>query len=209
MRNGLELQPFGDAALRARLPDDVDARSLLRALRSLPGVIDAVVTEQHALVTFDPLRRPEGVAEAIVASVGAQASTGALPIAIAVRYDGEDLASVAAAAGLAPREVIALHTAGEYVVAAVGFMPGFAYLRGLDPRLSVPRRSTPRPRVPALSVAIAGPYSGVYPFASPGGWNLLGTAVGFSPFDAIAGARLSLGDRVRFVALEDPAAGAR
>ena len=210
MRDEIELQPFGDAALRARLPDDVDARSLLRALRSLPGVIDAVVTERHALVTFDPPFGPDGVAEAIVASVGEPASTGApAPITIGVRYDGDDLAKVAAAARLAPREVVALHSAGEYVVAAVGFMPGFAYLRGLDPRLSVPRRSAPRPRVPALAVAIAGPYSGVYPFASPGGWNLLGTAVGFSPFDAIAGARLSLGDRVRFVALEDPAAGAR
>ena len=210
MSDGIELQPFGDAALRARLPDDVDARSLLRALRALPGVIDAVVTERHALVTFEPPFWPESVAEAIVASVGARASTSApQPITIAVRYDGEDLADVAAAAGLAPPEVVALHGAREYVVAAVGFMPGFAYLRGLDPRLRVPRRSTPRPRVPALAVAIAGPYSGVYPFASPGGWNLLGTAVGFSAFDATAGARLSLGDRVRFVALEDPAAGAR
>ena len=62
MRDEIELQPFGDAALRARLPDDVDARSLLRALRSLPGVIDAVVTERHALVTFDPPFGPDGVA---------------------------------------------------------------------------------------------------------------------------------------------------
>jgi UPF0271 protein len=210
VRHGFELRPFGDGALRARLPDDVDAPSLLTALRRLPGVIDALVTEQHALVTFDPLRRPEGVAEAIVASAGGRAAvTAPQPIAIAVRYDGEDLASVAAAAGIAPREVATLHAAGEYVVAAVGFMPGFAYLRGLDPRLIVPRRSTPRPRVPALSVAIAGPYSGVYPFASPGGWNLIGTAAGFSPFDATAGARLSLGDRVRFVALDDAERGAR
>ena len=87
----------------------------------------------------------------------------------------------------------------RYVVAAIGFLPGFAYLRGLDARLVVPRRAAPRTRVEALSVAIAGPYAGVYPFESPGGWNLLGTAVGFSPFDARAGAVLALGDRVRFV----------
>jgi len=85
-------------------------------------------------------------------------------------------------------------------------LPGFAYLRALDPRLVLPRRATPRPRVPALSVAIAGPYTGLYPFASPGGWHLLGTAVGFAPFDAHTGAAMSLGDRVRFVARDDGAA---
>jgi UPF0271 protein len=197
--HGIALEPFGDGAVRARLPEGVDAPSLLGALRALPGVIDAVVTERHALVTFAPRRAPPGLAETLEASLVSRPSTDpAPPLAIAVRYDGEDLREVATAAGLTPDEVIALHAGADYTVAAIGFMPGFAYLRGLHPRLVVPRRATPRPRVPALSVAIAGPYGGVYPFASPGGWNLLGTAVDFVPFDARDGAKLALGDRVRF-----------
>ena len=206
----IELEPFGDAALRVRLPEGTDARALLRTLRALRGVIDAVVTERHALVTFDPPHRPEGLAEAIATSLAPRAPPAGPPvIEIPVRYDGEDLDEVARAAGLAPEEAIALHAGADYTVAAIGFLPGFAYLRGLDPRLSVPRRSTPRARVPALSVAIAGPYSGVYPFASPGGWHLLGTAVAFTPFDASAGARLALGDRVRFSPVEGSRAGGR
>lgn len=116
-----------------------------------------------------------------------------------VRYDGPDLDEVSRRLATSTAEVVSLHTATTYTVAAIGFQPGFGYLRGLDRRLVLPRRDTPRPRVPALSVAIAGPYTGVYPFASPGGWHLLGTAVDFCPFDAERGAALALGDRVRFV----------
>jgi KipI family sensor histidine kinase inhibitor len=100
---------------------------------------------------------------------------------------------------MARAEVVAAHSAPTYVVVTLGFQPGFAYLRGIDPRLVLPRRATPRPRVPALSVAIAGPYAGVYPFESPGGWHLLGTAIDFVPFDPEHGAALAVGDRVRFV----------
>jgi UPF0271 protein len=77
-------------------------------------------------------------------------------------------------------------------------MPGFAYLDGLDERLRLPRRATPRTRVPAGSVAIAGARSGIYPFASPGGWHLLGRVVDFVAFDRAHGATLRSGDRVRF-----------
>ena len=196
----LTLEPFGDAGLRAHLPEGTDRRSLLAALRALPRVIDAVVTESHAMVTFDPGAPPEGVAEAIASSVSA-ASPAPTPRvhAIRVRYDGPDLDEIATIARLTRAEVVGLHTAGDYVVSVVGFLPGFAYLRGVDPRLVVPRRASPRSRVDALSVAVAGPYTGVYPFASPGGWHLLGTAVGFLPFDARSGAALALGDRVLFV----------
>jgi UPF0271 protein len=118
---------------------------------------------------------------------------------VKVRYDGPDLGDVARATGLSAAEVARLHWARDYVVAQVGFLPGFAYLRGLDGRLVVPRRGAPRTRVPARAVGIAGPYTGVYPFESPGGWNLLGTAVDFTPFVPERGATLELDDRVRFV----------
>jgi UPF0271 protein len=203
----VRIEPFGDGALRIRLPENVDGAALLRVLCAQPGVVDAVVTERHALVTFDPSARPDALDGAIEAAVGGaahgtSATTAATTLArthtIGVRYDGDDLDAVAAAAGLDRAAAIAIHSGAVYTVAAIGFLPGFAYLRGLDPRLVLPRRPVPRPRVAALSVAIAGPYAGVYPLASPGGWHLLGTAVGFAPFSADAGAALALGDRVVF-----------
>lgn len=197
---GVTIEPFGDGGLRAQLPDQFDARGLLEILRALPGVVDAVVTERHALVTFDPAAPPVAVGEAIT---GALCGRGSPPSPrahrIRVKYDGEDLDGVARLTGLSPVDLVALHAEGDYVVAAIGFLPGFAYLRGLDARLRVPRRREPRARVPRLSVAIAGPYAGVYPFESPGGWHLIGTAIGFSPFDPGTGASLALGDRVSFV----------
>jgi 5-oxoprolinase (ATP-hydrolysing) subunit A len=95
-------------------------------------------------------------------------------------------------------EVVVLHASREYTVRTVGFLPGFAYLGEVDARIAVPRLSTPRTRVPALAVGLAGRRTGIYPFASPGGWNLLGTAVDFTPFRPDSGAQLRLGDRVRF-----------
>ncbi len=195
----LTLEPFGDAALRANLPEGVDRRALLDALRALPRVIDAVVTEAHAMVTFDPAAPLGGLEDAIAAALSARAPAPPPRLhTILVRYDGPDLDDIAGRTRLTRAEVVARHAGREYVVSAIGFLPGFAYLRGLDPGLVVPRRASPRPRVPPLSVAVAGPYTGIYPFASPGGWHLLGTALGFSPFDARSGAALALGDRVLF-----------
>lgn len=92
-----------------------------------------------------------------------------------VRFDGEDLAMVAAHAGLSQHDLVALLESLTLEVAFCGFAPGFGYLRGLPEILHLPRRDTPRPRVPAGSVAIAAGYAAIYPHASPGGWHLLGT----------------------------------
>jgi UPF0271 protein len=197
-----DLVRFGDAALRLRRPPGAHARALLHALRTVPGVLDAIVTEEHALVTFEPGSPPsmESLASAIVpdARVAKGGDEAPREHVLRVRYDGPDLDEVARATGMTVAQVVVVHAASTYEVAFVGFLPGFAYLRGLDPRLQLPRRKTPRPRVAALSLGIAGPYAGVYPFASPGGWNLLGTVVGFVPFDGAHGAQLQPGDRVRF-----------
>src|SRR4029453_11750555 len=88
--------------------------------------------------------------------------------------DGPDLADVALAAGLSEAEVVARHAGASYRVFMLGFLPGFAYIGPLDPSLARPRRATPRPRVPAGSVAIAGVLTGIYPMESPGGWHLIG-----------------------------------
>lgn len=121
-------------------------------------------------------------------------------VEVPVRYDGPDLAEVAAVWGVAPGEVGRIHAAAEYRVAFCGFAPGFGYLTGLPERYGVPRRATPRTAVPAGAVALAGPYTGVYPRSSPGGWQLVGTtdAVLWDPAREPA-ALLSPGVRVRFV----------
>ena len=122
---------------------------------------------------------------------------------IPVCYDGPDLAEIAEITGMSTEAVIALHSSAIYTVAAVGFSPGFPYLLGLPEPLALPRRATPRQSVPAGSVAMAGGQTGIYPFASPGGWQILGrtSARLFDP-SAERPAWLQTGDRVRFVPVE-------
>ncbi|UNO43658.1 5-oxoprolinase subunit PxpB [Streptomyces sp. MST-110588] len=121
-------------------------------------------------------------------------------VEIPVRYDGPDLADVAALWNVTPQEVARIHAATEFRVAFCGFAPGFGYLTGLPERYHVPRRATPRTKVPVGSVALAGPYTGVYPRSSPGGWQLIGTsdAVLWDP-DRDPAALFTPGTRVRFV----------
>jgi KipI family sensor histidine kinase inhibitor len=193
---------FGDRALRFPVEATVDRRALLAVLRATDGVVDVVLAEDAGAVVLRGGARREDVEASIAQALTSPSAGGAaapLPAHHVVRvvYDGEDLPAVAAQTGLSEAEVIELHAGGDYEVAMVGFMPGFAYLRGLDPRLVLARRAEPRTRVPAGSVAIAAEYTGIYPFASPGGWHLLGRAVGHTAFDA-NGAALALGDRVRF-----------
>ena len=124
---------------------------------------------------------------------------------IGVHYDGPDLEETARALGLSGEGLVALHTEAAYGVLAIGFQVGFAYLGPLPPALRLPRRATPRPRVPAGSVAIAADQTAVYPHASPGGWHLIGTT-DFRCFDPDA-AELTpfrVGDRVRFRKLGTP-----
>jgi KipI family sensor histidine kinase inhibitor len=126
-------------------------------------------------------------------------ATGAV-VEIPVRYDGEDLADVAALAGCPVDDVIALHTGADLRVAFCGFAPGFAYLTGLPAPLHVPRLGTPRTAVDAGSVALAGGYAAVYPRRSPGGWRILGhTSVILWDTRRTPPALLTPGTRVRFV----------
>jgi KipI family sensor histidine kinase inhibitor len=118
-----------------------------------------------------------------------------------VRFDGPDVAEVAALWSVTPAELAGIVTGTPFRVAFCGFAPGFAYLTGLPARFHVPRRATPRTKVPAGSVALAGPYAGVYPRASPGGWQLLGsTDAELWDVEREPPALLAPGTRVRFVA---------
>ncbi|MEQ1663241.1 MAG: 5-oxoprolinase subunit PxpB [Thiobacillus sp.] len=120
---------------------------------------------------------------------------------IPVIYDGADLPMLAVQAGLAEGDFIARHAAADYVVAFLGFQPGFPYLRGLPEALHAPRRASPRTRVPAGSVAIGGPYTGIYPAEGPGGWQLIGhTQTRLFDPQREPPTLLLPGDRVRFVA---------
>lgn len=187
------------AMLIAELADPVGWAIGLRALAP-DGVVDVVPAAETVLITCTDgaALRALGDVVADVVPVATGAALGA-PVTIPVRYDGADLADVAAAAGLAVATVVELHSAAAYVAAFCGFSPGFAYLRGLPAALRLPRRSSPRTSVPAGSVAIASEYAAVYPRASPGGWHLLGTTdvVLFDPA-ADPPALIEPGTRVRF-----------
>jgi 5-oxoprolinase (ATP-hydrolysing) subunit A len=184
--------------MRFARPHAAPAR-ILEAVRAWPGVVDVVIAAHDVAVYFE--REPS---EDFPARIAELATLPIDPVtgrehAIRVVYDGEDLAAVAAAVRLTVAEVIEVHAARTYEVASIGFLPGFAYLDGLDERLELPRRETPRTRVPAGALAIAGTQTAVYPFASPGGWHLIGRAIDAPMFTPEHGARLAFGDRVRFV----------
>ena len=189
--------PLGDGAIRIELPTGADPRAVLRALRAVASVVDVVVTEGHACIHFGEPPATFDAALDAIAQAGAHVDEPRVHV-VRVRYDGADLADVAVRAGLSIARVVELHGAREYVVRVVGFLPGFAYLGTLDRALVLPRRASPRARVPAGAVAIAGDRTGIYPLASPGGWHLVGTAIDLRTFAPSGGALFALGDRVRF-----------
>ncbi|GGO96962.1 5-oxoprolinase subunit PxpB [Wenjunlia tyrosinilytica] len=168
----------------------------------LPGVREIVPGARTVLL--DGLDDPAALAGELPSWEVPRLEAGSGPLVeVPVRYDGADLAEVAALWGVAEEEVGRVHSGVEHHVAFCGFAPGFAYLTGLRAQYHMPRRSTPRTAVPAGSVALAGPYTGVYPRSSPGGWQLIGTTRStlWDP-DREPAALLSPGTRVRFV-MED------
>ena len=187
------------ALLVTELADPAGWALGLRALGA-HGVVDVVPAAETVLVTCVDRAALLALGDVLgdVVPLATRADGGGV-VTIPVRYDGADLADVAAAAGLTTTEVVELHSSAAYVAAFCGFSPGFAYLRGLPAALQLPRRSTPRTVVPAGSVAIASEYATVYPRASPGGWHLLGTTdvVMFDP-SMDPPAVIQPGTRVRF-----------
>lgn len=176
-------------------------------LRGLAGVEETVPGMNNLMVVFDPLAvAPEEVERAALEAwhrAPDQGTGEGRVVEVPVAYGGAggpDLAEFAAAKGLAPDEVVALHRAPLYMVAAVGAMPGFAYLSGLDPRLAMPRRAVPRMGVPTGSVIIGGAQAGIMPLTAPSGWHILGVTdlVLFDPLRPQP-STLRPGDRIRFV----------
>jgi KipI family sensor histidine kinase inhibitor len=201
----MRLRAAGERGVLAELGDLEAVHRLTAAVRAadLPGVLDVVPGYRTVLVTVAQPRQLQAVVTSLPElPLPDLPSVRQRVVEVPVRYDGEDLDEVARLTGLSVPEVVTRHTGPEYLVAFLGFTPGFPYLVGLDPALHVPRRATPRTRVPAGSVGLAGDQTGIYPRATPGGWQLIGRTdvVLFDP-TRDPPAVLAAGDRLRFVAV--------
>lgn len=206
--------PVGDTGLLASFEQHISqsvgaavaALNTRVAAAAIPGVVETVPAFATLLIFYDPLvTEYDAVADAVQKLAQAPDSDTAAGegrlVTIPVCYGGAfgpDLPFVAEHAGLTETEVIRLHAGRDYPIYMLGFLPGFPYLGGLDERLFTPRLPTPRTAIPAGSVGIGGEQTGVYPIASPGGWQLIGRTP-LKLFDPSAG-RLpyAAGDRIRF-----------
>jgi len=209
-----EIVPAGDSAILVQLPERIDPDlnawciELQRLIASRLGgaVLDVVVGYCSVTAYFSPLATDPGWLESEVRDLADRLSdvrqeAGAL-IDVPVCYGGEygpDLGEVARFCGCSDEDVIAIHGGITYRVYLVGFIPGFAYLAEVDPRIAAPRRAVPRMAVPPGSVAIAGGQTGIYPAATPGGWNIIGRTP-LKPYDPARREPFLFrpGDRVRF-----------
>ena len=195
--SAFRIVPAGDSALivefEERIDPDVNARTIacaegIQAAR-LAGVRDVVPTYRSVAVYFDPLRTDHDALLACLEREARRPPTAASavrpPVRIPVCYGGElgpDLGGVASFAGMPEAEVVRVHAAAAYRVFMLGFVAGFAYLGIVDERIAMPRRATPRVRVPVGSVGIGGAQTGVYSAETPGGWQLIGRTP-VKPFD--------------------------
>ncbi len=222
----MRFTPLGDRAVMITLGATIDEAThrLVRSAsvridqRPPTGFVDQVPAFTSIAVHYDPLIAAHGTSVTPYARVVDELSAAldgltaerlppARVVEVPVCYGGTlgpDLDDVARAHEITADEVVRIHTSGDYLVYMVGFMPGFAYLGGLSPKLATPRRTTPRTVVPAGTVGIGGSQTGVYPLDSPGGWNLIGkTPLAVFDIARPQPALLATGDRVRFRAITE------
>lgn len=219
LNEGARFQPASDQSLLIYFGQEISiaahqqVRRLLHVLEleAVTGIRNLHPAYCSLLVDFDVLKLSHNDLEIILRGYLDRLQDVRLPeerqIEIPVSYGGEfgpDLDEVASICGITPAQAVELHCSVTYVVYFLGFVPGFAYLGELPQALSMPRLATPRRNVPPGSVGIAGKQTGVYPFATPGGWRLIGrtTTAMFRP-DRNNRSLLSIGDRVRFVPISN------
>jgi inhibitor of KinA len=221
------VQPLGDRALVIRLPGgdkQNDWRIMAGIAESVRAarrewVVDVVAAYETVTIIYDPMRLvgpfPEqrlpyerAAAEVLQILAGESAPPAAesrlidIPVCYGGIY-GPDLRESAARSELSEERFIECHASGRYIVTMIGFMPGFPYLTGLPPQLAQPRKASPRSRVPAGSVGIAGSQTGIYPLESPGGWQLIGrTPIRLFDYRRESPSLLQAGDRIRFVPID-------
>lgn len=199
----MRLLPCGDRAVLVEVADAAERRRLDATLRHqpLPGTVEHVPGARTVLVVATSAGELRSVVKALrdLELQDEEQTPDEDDLTIEVRYDGPDVGEVADHLGISPEAVVARHTGQVWTVEFAGFAPGFAYLTGTEGNLDVPRRDSPRTRIPAGSVGLAGPYSGIYPRSSPGGWRLLGgTDATLWDVDRDPPALLTPGRRVRF-----------
>ncbi len=207
----LQVAPAGDRALLVTLGQSIDPEllgqvlALDRALqeRRPSGLVSTVPAYASLLCDYDPSITDAAHLEATIRQLEGQVDAS-LPVGAVVdvptRYDGPDLADVAFKTSMTPAGVVDAHAGREYLVYCVGFAPGFTYCGALPDQLAVPRLASPRLRVSAGSIGIAGRQTGIYAVESPGGWNLIGrTALRLFDPAADPPARFKPGDRLRFI----------
>ncbi|MBB5392199.1 MULTISPECIES: 5-oxoprolinase subunit PxpB [unclassified Herbaspirillum] len=206
-----QIHPLGDSALLCSLPAPATLSQQQRiwALAELaaawdevdevvPGMNNLTLILKRPAIGVDALAKRIGQLWPKLGAAGAQGRTVEIPVVYG-GADGPDLAAVARHTGLSVNEVVKRHSGGDYVVYFIGFLPGFAYLGGLAPELATPRHTEPRVSIPAGSVGIGGEQTGIYPMASPGGWQLLGrTALPLFDPAQDPPTLLRPGDHVRF-----------
>jgi inhibitor of KinA len=212
------VRPAGDSGWLVELPERIDVEVNRRAIQiaraveraGLP-VTDVVVAYRSVMVYVDPLA--DGAAgierrlEAIAAEPSGSEDAEGVFVEVPVCYDGQygpDLGDIAAFAQCSTAEVIERHLAVQYRVFLVGFVPGFAYMAAVDPRIAAPRRASPRLKVPPGSVAVAAGQTGIYPADTPGGWSLIGRCP-VRPYDPDRAEPFLFrpGDTVRFVRISE------
>jgi KipI family sensor histidine kinase inhibitor len=201
-----EVRAVGDMALLVDAEENVTVRRLtawVAAHRCRSELIEVIPTARTLFVagpTHSLRTLSQELHTAILPELAIKESR---VVEVDVKYDGPDLAEVAEISGLSLEEIVDLHSGRDYTVEFFGFAPGQAFLIGLPSELRLPRRRSPRVRVPSGAVAIANDYTVVYPQDSPGGWNLIGTRVSPPLWDATADPpnAVSVGDLVRFRAV--------
>ncbi|WP_175986660.1 5-oxoprolinase subunit PxpB [Bacillus sp. Marseille-Q1617] len=221
------LRPLGDSAVVIQLGDaiEIDTHEKVKKVTSLleknpqKWLVDIIPAFTTVTLYYDPVtvlqekneELPyEGVCSTLAAllsddveNVSASPRVIEIPVCYGEEY-GPDLEEVAQIHRLSPEEVISKHTNGDYLVYMIGFAPGFPYVGGLDPDLATPRRKSPRLKIPAGSVGIAGDQTGVYPIETPGGWQLIGrTPLRLFQPDEETPSLLHAGDHIKFVSISE------